>query len=147
MERLGKFLRLPGADRRLLLKAALLVWAFRMALWLVPFKIVRKFMAKFAHEAAALRKETAPVDRIAWAVRTASRYAPAATCLTQALATKFLLARSGHAATVRIGVARAGGGEFQAHAWVESDGRIVIGGSESSVKDYTPLATADGDLW
>jgi hypothetical protein len=147
MDRLGKFLRLPGADRRLLMKAALLVWAFRMALWLLPFRIVRQFMTRFAREAVASGEGSVPVDRVVWAVTVASRYAPAATCLTQALATKLLLARCGHQATVRIGVARHGGGELQAHAWVESNGRVVIGGLESSLKDYTPLAAADGDLW
>jgi hypothetical protein len=51
-----------------------------------------------------------------------------------------LLARRGCHATVRIGVARSETGELQAHAWVEVDGSIVIGGSESQ-KHYTPLAT------
>ena len=58
---------------------------------------------------------------------------PAATCLTQALVTKLWLARTGHHATVRIGVARSDGGELQAHAWVENSGTVVIGGSESSL--------------
>jgi hypothetical protein len=147
MDRLGKFLKLARSDRRLLLKAALLVWAFRMALWLLPFRILRQFMGRFARESVASGEGSVPVDRVVWAVTVASRYAPEATCLTQALATKFLLARSGHQATVRIGVARHGGKELQAHAWVESNGRVVIGGLDSSLKDYTPLAPADGELW
>ncbi len=69
----------------------------------------------------------------------ASRYVPAATCLTQSLATKVLLSRQGHQASVRIGVARSEAGQFQAHAWVESNGRVVIGGPESHLKRYTPL--------
>jgi hypothetical protein len=61
--------------------------------------------------------------------------------------TKLLLGRVGYDASVRIGVARSDTGEFQAHAWVESGGEIVIGGSESSLQRYTPLAAANGELW
>jgi hypothetical protein len=38
-----------------------------------------------------------------------------------------LLARIGQPAALRIGVARSEEGRFQAHAWVESQGRIVVG--------------------
>jgi hypothetical protein len=33
--------------------------------------------------------------------------------------------------SIRFGVARDGGGKFIAHAWVEADGRIVLGGVTS----------------
>jgi hypothetical protein len=49
-----------------------------------------------------------------------------------------LLARHGHPALVRIGVVRGEGGGVQAHAWVESEGAVVIGGAE--LDRYTPLA-------
>ena len=145
---LSKFLRLPAADRRLLVKGMLWVWMVRIVLWLLPFRLVRQLLAGFADEFGASQTR-GPIfpDRVVWAVMVASRYAPAATCLTQALATKVLLSRNGYHAVVRIGVARSEAGEFQAHAWVESDGSVVIGGSESSLKRYTPLATADGELW
>jgi hypothetical protein len=89
-------------------------------------------------------EENALVERIAWAVSVTRRYVPAATCLTQALVTKFLLDRYGHHAIMRIGVRRSDSGLFQAHAWVESNGKVVIGGSES-LKHYIPLAASDGD--
>jgi hypothetical protein len=91
--------------------------------------------------------EQVPVVRVAWAVTVASRYVPAATCLTQALVTKLWLGRTGHHAIVRIGVARSEAGELLAHAWVESRGKVVIGGSVSSLRRYTPLAAANGELW
>ena len=56
-----------------------------------------------------------------------SRYVPAATCLTQALATRVLLSRLGQPAHLRIGVAKSKKGQLQAHAWVESQGKIIIG--------------------
>lgn len=86
------------------------------------------------------------VNRIAWAITIASRYIPMATCFTQALATKVLLNRYGQRAKVCIGVSRSEGGQLQAHAWVEWNGRIVIGGSEASLQQYVPLVAANGEL-
>jgi hypothetical protein len=72
-------------------------------------------------------------------VETASRRTPGLkTCLAQALAAQVLLTRRGYPALLRIGVAKGERQQLQAHAWVESEGKIVIGGSE--LERYTPLA-------
>ena len=148
MGRLGKFLRLPVIDRHLLVNVLLLVWIVRVSLWLLPFRVIRQLLARLARESVRVQVEgRVPIDRIVWAVRLASRYAPAATCLTQALVARVLLGRSGHPAALRIGVARSETGQLQAHAWVESNGRVVIGGSESSLKHYSLLAASNGELW
>jgi hypothetical protein len=145
---LSKFLRLPAADRRLLMKVMLLVWMVRMGLWLIPFRVLRQLLAKLARRSVASSvEESALVARIAWAVSVTSRYVPLATCLTQALVTKLMLARYGCYSILRIGVARSDAGRLQAHAWVESSGKIVIGGAESSLKNYTTLMALDGELW
>lgn len=81
------------------------------------------------------------MERIARAVTGASRAVPGAACLTQALAAQVLLERRGLPARVRVGVTRADGGQLLAHAWVESDGRIVLGGTDLS--GYTPLAALE----
>jgi Transglutaminase-like superfamily len=145
---LGKFFRLPAADKRLFAKAMLLVWIIRLGLWLLPFRVIRKLVArpKWCDTPSSM-PASGLVDRIVWAVTVASRYVPLATCLTQAFVTKLLLARYGCYSILRIGVARSESGRFQAHAWVESNGKVVIGGSESSLKHYIPLAASDGDLW
>ena len=72
-----------------------------------------------------------------WAVQVASRYVPRATCLTQALTAQALLGFGGIPTSVRIGVAKEAGG-FEAHAWVESGGKILMGGTESAQK-YTQM--------
>ena len=77
------------------------------------------------------------VQDVAWAVRRASSVVPGATCLTQALAAHLLLARRGYASRLRIGVARESDEKLRAHAWLESDGIIVLGGS--SVEAFTVL--------
>jgi hypothetical protein len=80
--------------------------------------------------------------QVVWAVTVGSRYVPAATCLTQALVTQVLLSRRGHPASMRIGVARSEAGEFQAHAWVECRGRVVIGGAQAPLR-FTPLPSLE----
>jgi hypothetical protein len=54
-----------------------------------------------------------------------------------------LLARRGHPALLRIGVLKGEEGRLEAHAWLESKGRIVIGGSE--LERFTPLVALEGE--
>jgi hypothetical protein len=58
-----------------------------------------------------------------------SPYIPGATCLTQALAALTLLGHFGQPASLRFGIARQECGELTAHAWVETEGKTVIGNS------------------
>jgi hypothetical protein len=142
MTRLGNFLRLPPADRRLLATATLLQAAIRLGLTLLPYRRLRGLVDHLAR--VSPRRHLAPPaspERIAWAVTRASRSVPGATCLTQALAAKVLLERCGHPARVRVGIDRAAGAPLLAHAWVECEGRIVLGGAD--LARYTPLSALD----
>ncbi len=116
-------------DRQLLIKAALLVSAVRLGLWILPFQIVLRMLEVQKKKTAAFEEANpaASLDRCIWAVKAASQYLPAATCLTQALAAKTLLTKKGYPADLRIGVLKTKEGQLEAHAWVESDGKIVIG--------------------
>ncbi|MCB0213695.1 MAG: lasso peptide biosynthesis B2 protein [Anaerolineae bacterium] len=75
-----------------------------------------------------------------------SRYVFRATCLTQALSALILLRRYGHPATLKIGVALHEAKQFEAHAWVESQGLIVVGGTTSELSRFTPLPDIDEKL-
>ena len=138
MRPLRSFLRLPPARRRLLLQAAPLVAAVRVALWILPFRIWRR---PFAHTLRSLTPASSHrrhrMEHVAWAVERASRIVPRASCLTQALATQVLLARAGYPSQLRIGVARGARQDLEAHAWVESGGRLVIGAG--GTERYAPL--------
>jgi hypothetical protein len=140
----GKFLRLTPADRRLLVSALALLWAVRLALWLLPFRVVRRLFTKRSRPAWR-QKEAHPsvVRRAAWAIRAASRYVPAATCLTQALAAQALLSCYGQESRLQIGVARDTQGGLRAHAWLETAGRVVIGAEE--MESYTIVRIRDRD--
>ena len=63
-------------------------------------------------------------------------------CLVQALTARYLIKRRGIPATFRIGVAKDLSADLRAHAWVESDGRIVIGGVNAPDL-YVPLEAPD----
>lgn len=146
MRWLRKLRRLPSTDHhRLLVQSVLLVSSIRMALWLMPFRTLRRllrWMSRAKVESPVADEED--TSRMAWAVTTASRYIPGARCLARALAMQVLLVRRGHTARLRIGVLKDEVGQLQAHAWVESHGRIVIGGIGDLAR-YTPLPLCEQD--
>ena len=144
MRRLRRFVALPAPEKRLLVTAVLLLPLVRVALLAVPFQTLRRLLATLARPpnvVNAVRRLTP--ERLAWAVTAAARHMPGTwTCLVQALALRVLLYRHGHPATLRLGVARQGSGEFAAHAWVECEGRPVGGASLAS--GFTPLPALEG---
>jgi hypothetical protein len=132
MKRLRKFLSLTPSDRLLLINALLLLGAIRLGLKLLPLQTLRRLLARIAQPIRTLQQaEKASVDKVAWAVMVASHYIPGARCLAQGLATQVLLERRGYPTLLRIGFTRARGGQMSAHAWVESEGRVAIGGTGS----------------
>jgi hypothetical protein len=139
MWKLHTFLRRSRTDRRTLVEAVFVVAAVRLGLWVLPFRLWRPLLAMkpagvdqrgYNHEVA---------HRVTWAVTTVSRYVPAATCLTQALAARVLLSRYGCPSQVRISVAYMAEDALAAHAWVESDERVVIGGPAAVLARYRVL--------
>lgn len=128
MRRITAFFNLPLAEKVLLGEALLLVAVFRLALWFVPFRFLRKLLIEFL----PVKDERTKVDwrqiaKIVRAVRTAARFVPAATCLTQALAAMVLIKSNGQYSELKIGVAKGENEPFQAHAWLETNGCIIIG--------------------
>lgn len=144
MKRLGKFLRLTRSERRLLLSAALLLGAIRLGLWLLPFQTLRRFLVRSTGK-TQLQAARVSVGRVVWAVEVVNSYMPGVKCLARALATQALLRQYNHQAHIRIGVARSQKGQLQAHAWVESQGRIVSGGLRDLWR-YTPLPLLEGKI-
>lgn len=68
------------------------------------------------------------VDRIVWSVSAAGWLVLGPRpCLPLAMATQWLLQRRGFASDLRLGAMRDAAGRLEAHAWVERDGRILIG--------------------
>lgn len=133
--RLKKFLSLEPEDQRILAYALCLVVFARLILWLVPFAMVQRRLS--AH---ITRRNIPPRHDREYFMKSIERSAklvPGATCLTQSLAARLLLARAGFDATLRFGVRRNATGDFEAHAWVESGGKVV--GPELPATDFSPL--------
>jgi Transglutaminase-like superfamily len=130
---LQKFLRLPPAERRLLIQAALLLGGIRVGLRLLPYRVVRNVVAQRPRAPISIRRGGGfSVDQITWAVTKISRYVPKSTCLAQALAAQVLLTRHDHPAHLHVGITRGKDGGLRGHAWLESRGRTVVGGEELS---------------
>ena len=136
MRRIHKFLNLSSSERHLLIKTWILLGVIRLGLELFPFSTLRKLLFKLTFLARGPVKDFS-VEYLVWSVAVVSPYIPKTTCLSQALTAQFLLQRAGHQARLHIGVNYGIGGRLEAHAWVESQGRILIGGFD--INRYTPL--------
>jgi len=136
LNRLRRFLLLESPDRSLLVKTFLWLWIIRLSLWLLPFNRLLNLVkrAKIPHQPVANKL---PLDRFTWAVATAGRYVPMATCLTQALTAHILLIKGGYNSILHIGVSREDKIRLETHAWVESHGNVIVG--DSGLERYTPL--------
>jgi hypothetical protein len=137
------FMRLPSADRCLLIKTSFLLIVITVGLSVLPFRTFKRFMVRVT----AVSKEVGTpddnfLDCCAWAVETVSSYVPEAKCLAQAITMQVLLARRGYAARLRIGVTRDEKSMFKAHAWLESNGTTIFGESDTY---YAPLRPLEGE--
>src|SRR5205809_8078879 len=113
MRRLTRLVGLRSSERRLLLRAFVVVGVAQAALWLLPLAIVRRVVARTA---GAI--EQVSVDRFVWAVNVASRYLLRPTCFVQAMAILGFLTGAGYAFLVEIGVVEDGVRGFECHVWV-----------------------------
>ena len=133
MEKWRKFWSLPRPRRRLLIRSMLLTAIASLGLRILPFATLQTWLQPWPDRAAPF---AGSAGDIVWAVTVAGRYVPGATCLVQALVGERLLRRAGYPAELRIGVANQP--DFHAHAWVESNGKVVLGETET-VSEFTSL--------
>lgn len=139
MEQVRKILLLPTSDRLLLAQSVIVLTFVKLGLWLLPFRTMRKLLGGLLRPSDVKCKDPEIVERVGWAIAVISRRIPLLkNCLTEAIATQILLKRTGHPSILRIGVARSEDGQLKAHAWVEVDGVIITGGSQSP-SQFVPL--------
>jgi transglutaminase superfamily protein len=142
MRLLRALVRRPPADRALVAHAIATHLAIATLLRVAGLRRTTACMARRPDRRAA---DPACVDaerRIAWAVRTATYLVPMGrTCLTEALTAQHLLRRRGCDTTLRFGVAKCAADAVTAHAWLETAGRILIGGESAAL--YASLPTKE----
>ncbi|HUF32081.1 MAG TPA: lasso peptide biosynthesis B2 protein [Acidimicrobiales bacterium] len=116
------------AHRAAVVEAAVLLTVAKVAVAVVPFRLLRRVLGQ--HSPAG--DETfGPLPPAAWrcgrAVEAAARRLPFATaCLPRAIAGQLMLRRRGLAGTVVFGLARQDGALLN-HAWLEHEGAAVLG--------------------
>ncbi len=135
--------RLPVSSWTTLARVLPLLVIVRIALWSLPYRVVTRLFDSSVCTAGARTKESprrtvALLRTVAWAGRNLLADRP---CLTQAIACRWLLARRGHHADLKLGVRREEGGGIMAHAWLEMDGKIILGGWDSA-DVYVPFHPA-----
>ena len=133
-----KFARLRPADKWLFFRIFALLVRVRLALWLRPFNCVRESALRLGERRVSDIANRLSAHDLTSLVTAAACYIPRATCLTQALVADAILRRFGYAPELKIGVGRGDANRFQAHAWVELDGHVVIG-NLPTLAEYTPL--------
>ncbi len=137
MNVLVKFARLPAADRRLVARAGLTLVLVRAGLMMLRVRNLRWMLDRFRSRPAEASAARPAAAKIAWAVAAANRVARG-NCLPKALAAELMLRHYGYPAELKLGAGRDPVGGFIAHAWVECEGRVVIGDFEPG--SYTELA-------
>ena len=135
-------------ERRAVARAACLIWTIQIALAVLPFRHVLRAVGRLARPAGSGSGPSAGSsqfdrDLAVWSVEAAGRRLLSRNpCLPKALAVLTLFRRAGIDAELRLGVAREGEDPMRAHAWVESEGKVVIGG-DVPLEEYTPLPALD----
>ena len=115
-------------DRRLrarLAHAVILQAITWLLLRILPFATFKKVYRSWKRKGTENNAE----EQV-YAVSTAGRFLKS-TCLVQALVLKHLLADS------RLVIGVSGGKTFEAHAWVERNGKIILG--EMPARSFAPL--------
>ncbi len=141
MKRSNKLRLLSWRQRRVLLYACFWLNAIRLALWLFPYGTIRHWLKTVMGVWVCEALEPMSVEFIVWTIAVAGAYAPGgAKCLARALTTQLLLHRYNHPHQLHIGVAKSAAQGFEAHAWIEYQGRAIVGGlgNLSQFKSLSP---------
>ncbi|HUB79589.1 MAG TPA: lasso peptide biosynthesis B2 protein [Bryobacteraceae bacterium] len=135
------FRRRPVAEIRVCLQALGAFTLTTLALHRMSLPTLRRRLWRAFSAAVELpENQRVPMSRVLRCAAVASKLTPLpATCLARALVMEALLRRHGYDVRMRIGVRRPEARVFAAHAWLEYQGRIVVGGPESVVAQYRVL--------
>jgi hypothetical protein len=130
---IGKWNSLSGYGKTTFLKSVFCLLWIKAGLSFLPFSTFRKFFHKLTSNQRINEYSQDQIDITVWAVDTAANLLPfELLCLPRALATKYLL-RKAPSLTLEIGVEINPAKKFEAHAWIEKNGTIIMGNWPTSV--------------
>jgi hypothetical protein len=141
MRAFSRWLSASPSKQWLTLQAFALLIVMKFRLYFFPVQSL-KFLGPAVPAPPSTNERTDPnyPSEAAWAVRAVSkRLLRSANCLPEALVVRQLLLQKGFPADLKIGVSKGPGGELTAHAWVLSNGAVVIGGSAFGLDQYVKM--------
>ncbi len=115
-----------------------MLWLVRLGISLLPFRVMHALPSRLTERRFLARRKVPPA-RIIRGIDAASRFVLSPTCLVRALAAQVLLRLCGHDGVLHLGVARNESGRIDAHAWLECQGRVVIGGESGQFVPLPPI--------
>lgn len=129
MYKLGKLLSKSKSDLSLLVITFILLNLIRFGLFILPFYQLLKVLDLTSNFLSKLVTQQIKISQILHSVHTSNYYVFGnSKCLAKGLVTQILMEANGYSPKLKIGVAKENDGKLQAHAWVECNGKIVIGG-------------------
>jgi hypothetical protein len=136
-----KALQLPFPRKVIFTQVAVQLLLIHAGVRLFSFSTIYRFLKRFHRAPNLSHPDPARRETVCWAVNRAGRFLFADRgCLTQALLGETLLIRAGFPAKLCIGVRRQPDGSMLAHAWVDSAGKVAIGGqTRLSLKEFQNL--------
>lgn len=141
MNKLIKLIEMEPGDRLLIVNAFFLLNLIRLGLFLLPFSRLLKVLNLYSNLRYKKVGKQLKVEQILHAVHTSNYYVLGnSKCLAKALTTQVLLRMSGYTSELKIGVAKEKEGDLQAHAWVEYQGRVIIGGLRN-LDTFAPITS------
>ena len=141
MGALRNYFRLPFTKKRLIIEAAGLIIFTRFGLYLTSLQKLQVFFQRFTNVDNIQYLGNNPAkSEIIWAVNTTGqKLFKDDTCLVMAIAGQAILNHHGIPAKLQLGCLLGEDKSIFAHAWVESEGKIIIGGTEREISKYTLL--------
>lgn len=131
IRKLKSFIRIKWKDKILFFRAFFLSGIARIAILLIPFRVVKKFLGVSKKESCYdIRiEEYRRVKRIAWAVNEASKYTPwESKCLVKAITAQKMLKGYKIYSTLYLGINKDEKNNMEAHAWLRCGNVFVTGG-------------------
>ncbi len=103
---------------------------------MVPFTRLKRYC-----QCVAPRRPSVPdslIPQVCYCVNAASKVIPGAACLARALVCQRMLGSAGLTTELKIGVSKKGETILDAHAWLEYEGKVIMGDS-SELAIYSRL--------
>ncbi|MPQ44839.1 lasso peptide biosynthesis B2 protein [Clostridium tarantellae] len=128
------FMSIGIKEKFMFLEAFTLEGIMRMAILIIPFKKLKKYMGKHSVESSYEGdiEDYKIVKKVRWAVMHAAEYTPwESKCLVQALTVQNMLKRRKIYTTIYLGVGKDENNEMIAHSWIRY-GRFFITGGDGT---------------